>query len=249
MSVGNSTLTLTELREVMPKGLTEADSAAFAESYINNWISNKLITEVALKNLPDSREIDRQTEEYRRNLIMWEYVRLKISQDASLAVSRDSVNSYFSQHRDDFITSEPLLRGTYVRVPSESPSLANIRRWYRSSKSADVDRLEKAELEQGVMFDYFVDRWAPASQIRAVWPSGADINLTKEANMEVEQGGQTHLLHITDVMPTGSKMPIEVAEPLIRKRLEAARRVEIERKLRADMLRRATDDGTITRYN
>ena len=54
VAVGNATLTLSDLRKAIPAGLSATDSATFAESYINSWISDMLITEIAEKNIPDT---------------------------------------------------------------------------------------------------------------------------------------------------------------------------------------------------
>lgn len=251
VSVGGANLTRSDLRAATPKGLSEADSAAFAESYISHWISDRLITEVALKNLPDTREIDRMAADYRRQLIMWEYTRMKVAQDPSLAVSADSIAAYFEAHSGEFTTSEPMVKGIYVRIDTGSPSLADVKRWYRSTKDADIERLEKVGTHQAITYDYFRDRWVPLSQIKATVPTGISDKLSSPAasqHFETEQGGFTYLLSISAVLPAGAAMPEEVAAPIISRRLEARNRAEIERRLRADLLRQATADGTLKRY-
>ncbi len=246
VSVGSSDLTLEKLRAVMPKGLSEADSVAFADSYISSWISDHLITEVALKNLPDTREIDRMTEDYRRSLIMWEYMRMKVAQDPDLAISHDSIAAYYAAHSSEFITSEPLVRGIYVRLASDSRSLADVKRWYKSSSDADIDRLEKVGIrEDNVDYDYFRDRWIPWSQVRTVWPAGVEIVPQSGGDYESEVNGFIHLLHISDMLPIGSLMPEEAAEPLVTRRLESMRRADLEQRLRTDLRRKAESDGQI----
>lgn len=245
VSVGSASLTESELHAVMPKGLNAADSAAFAKSYISTWISNRLVTEVALKNLPDTREIDRMTDEYRRNLIMWEYLRLKTAEDPSLAVSPDSVQAYYDAHKHDYTTSEPMVKGILVRVPAKSAHIADIRKLLHTP--ADPDKLEKATLRDSrIAYDYFGDRWIAWSQIKAIWPVGAtEIRPQAGQRFEAEATDWVNLLLLTEVLPAGSQMPAEVAAPLITRRLEAHNRADVEQRLRADMLQNATSDGTI----
>ncbi|MDE7388970.1 MAG: hypothetical protein K2M97_06960 [Muribaculaceae bacterium] len=252
VSVGSSHLTLSDLRSALPKGLSEADSASFAEAYISGWISDRLVTEVAVKHLPDTREIDRMAEDYRRQLIMWEYTRLKVSQDPSLAVSDDYIAGYYSTHKGEFTTTEPMVRGIYVRMASDSPSLADVKRWHKSMRETDIERLEKVGIRTEVTYDYFRDRWVPLSQVRAAVPAALSEKIASPQpshDYEAEQEGFTNMLHITEVLPAGSQMPLEVASPLISRRLEARNRADIERKLRADLLRQATADGTIRRLD
>lgn len=250
VSVGNAHLTMSRLSAAIPDGLSEVDSTAFAESYISTWISDQLITEVAVKHLPNTREIDTLAEEYRRNLIMWEYLRLKTAQDPSLAATKDSVSAYYRTHGSEFITTEPMIRGVYVRIPSDSPRLSDVKRLYRSKKAEDMDRLEKLSMrDHDITFDYFQDKWVSMSQIRAAMPVGTEINLKPDVNFENEATGLSHFLHITDVLPIGSEMPEEVATPLIIRRLEAQNRAEIERQLRNDLFKQAMADGKIRSYD
>lgn len=246
VSVGASDLTADQIARALPKGLSAADSAAFVESYISSWISDRLVTEVAAKNLPDTREIDRMAEDYKRNLIMWEYLRRKISQDPELAISKDSVSAYYEAHRSEFITTEPLVRGIYVRISSDSPSISEVRKWYRSSQASDVEKLEKASFkDESIIYDYFRDRWVPWSQIKAALPSGSEVKLFAGSDFNSEVAGNIHMLHIYEMLPVGAIMPEEIAEPLIIARLEAQRRVELERMMRADLYKQAVEDGTI----
>lgn len=246
VSVGPASLTETELRAAMPNGLPAADSAAFAESYISTWISNRLITEVALKNLPDTREIDRMVSEYRRNLIMWEYIRLKTAEDPSLAASPDSVTSYFEAHKHEFTTSEPMVKGIFVKIPSGSDRITDIKKLLRTP-AADPDKLEKAILhDTNITYDYFGDRWVTWSQIKAIWPVGStEIKPQTGMRYEAESAGSVHMLLLTEVLPAGSQMPPEAAAPLVTRRIEARNRADIERRLRADMRQHASDNGLI----
>ena len=61
VAVGNATLTLSDLRKAIPAGLSATDSATFAESYINSWISDMLITEIA-ENRPYDRRLSQATD-------------------------------------------------------------------------------------------------------------------------------------------------------------------------------------------
>ncbi len=134
VAVGNATLTLSDLRKAIPAGLSATDSATFAESYINSWISDMLITEIAEKNIPDTRSIDRMTDDYRRQLIMWEYQRLKTAQDGPPELPEDTIAAYYDRHHAEMRVETPMVRGILVKIPTSSPLLENVRKWYRSDK-------------------------------------------------------------------------------------------------------------------
>ena len=62
-----------DLQAVLPAGLSKDDSLLFAEHYIRNWAEEVLLYEKAKSNIPNSGEIDKLVENYRKALIMHTY--------------------------------------------------------------------------------------------------------------------------------------------------------------------------------
>ncbi|MDE6428389.1 MAG: hypothetical protein K2K59_05495, partial [Muribaculaceae bacterium] len=94
--VGDKILTADLIAAAIPPGLSKGDSARWADNFIDQWIINELLNEVATKNITNLDEIDRLTEEYRRNLIIDEYRRLKLEQDTSLAITRAQIEDFYA---------------------------------------------------------------------------------------------------------------------------------------------------------
>lgn len=154
--VGSSYLTRGELSRHVPGGLPPSDSAAYAKAYIRNWIDARLIATVAAREI-DMDEIDRLTAEYRTELIMSQYRRTMAIQATDGIFSEDSLRAYYDRHPDEFTLERPLVRGIYLKVPSDAPNLGTLRRLYTSSKSEDMDRLEKEAPAAAIHYDYFRD--------------------------------------------------------------------------------------------
>ena len=76
-SVGQSRLTLSELRGAMPGGLSADDSVKFATAYINSWVDSRLVSRIAAEEV-DMSEIDEMVDRYRRELVLRKYTLLKI---------------------------------------------------------------------------------------------------------------------------------------------------------------------------
>ena len=58
----------------MPGGLCEADSIKFARAFIRKWMDENLVSEIAASEI-DMAGIEQMVDEYRRQLVMWEYRR------------------------------------------------------------------------------------------------------------------------------------------------------------------------------
>ncbi len=249
-SVGNEKLTYEELRTKIPSGIAADDSVRLARAYIRAWIDDRLISRVASKEI-DMTEIDRLTNEYRNRLIMWEYGRQMFDAHQPAPASEDSLRAYYEQNREEFRLSRPMVRGVYLKVPDDDKSLSTLRRLYRSTKAADIDRLEKSELSRAVHYDYFRDRWVDWEQIENRIPydfgtAGADAFLRAHRYIDTSAGGFTYLLDISEVLPSGAIMPYEAAKEMIAERMKFQSRRTFDLTLRQDLFDRAQSDGILT---
>ncbi len=248
VAVGNEVLTGAELSSAVPAGLSEADSAAFAQAYIRNWTDRKLIANVAAREV-DLNEIDALVEEYREELIMNRYRREMVRRADNTEFSLDSLQAYYDSHRDEFVLERPLVQGVYLKVPDTSPKLAQIKRLYKSTRPVDIDRLDQAANAEAVHFDYFRDRWVDWEQIENRIPyefsGGAAAFLRAARPLEVSSGGYTYLLKIDQYLLPGETMPFEAARPVVRDRLLNSLRRRYDTQLRNELEERGLRTGLL----
>ncbi len=242
---GNACLTRTELLRSMPAGLSSDDSTVFARAYIRNWLEGQLIASVAVDEI-DMDEIDRLTEEYRQSLITAQYRRTMARQASDGIFSPDTVRAYYDAHQADFAIERPLVKGVYLKVPQDARELPTLRRLYKSERSVDIDKLDKAAIGSAIHYDYFRDRWVDQEQIENRVPADISASLAAHKPVDITSGGFVYLLSINDYLPAGSTMPYEAAVPLIRERLLTQRRIAYDEQLRNELLARAIADGTVT---
>ena len=250
VTVGNAVLTLDDLRKQLPSGLSAEDSTALAHSYIRSWIDSRLISEIASQNIGDLTEIDRMTEQYRNELITYEYRRRMFDDRIKSKITEDSIKKYYDENLTELKLQRPILKGIYLKIPNESPSLKNAKKWYVSKKTEDIDKLEKQCLDGALHYDYFRDRWVDWERIESLIPAefGSDPNafLATHKNLEISQGDFTYLLSISEYIPSGKTMPYEFAKETIKDILAYSRRAEYDRLLRLSLLKEAEDNGQIT---
>ncbi|MGM9847480.1 MAG: hypothetical protein ACI31F_05970 [Muribaculaceae bacterium] len=250
VTVGNAVLTLDDLRKQLPSGLSAEDSTALAHSFIRSWIDSRLISEIASQNIGDLTEIDRMTEQYRNELITYEYRRRMFDDRIKSEITEDSIKKYYDENPVELKLQRPILKGIYLKIPNESPSLKNAKKWYVSTKTEDIDKLEKQCLDGAIHYDYFRDRWVDWERIESLIPaefgSDPDAFLATHKNLEISQGDFTYLLSISEYIPSGKTMPYEFAKETIKDILAYSRRAEYDRLLRLSLLKEAEDNGQIT---
>ncbi len=248
VSVGGEYLRASELRGVVPAGLSDADSTAFARGYIRSWIETRLIASKA-SEVVDMDEINRLTADYRSELIMSAYRRAMASQVADGPFAEDSVRAFYDAHASEFALDRPMLKGVYLKIPDDAHNLPLLRRLYKSEKEADLDRLEKAAANSAVHYDYFRDTWIDLQQLETRIPLDFEAMMqtkTTPKPIDINVDGFVYLLSLSDWLPAGSAMPYEAAAPLIRERLLALKRLDYDRALRESLFNTSINDGTIT---
>ncbi len=249
VKVGNKALTPAELASNMPYGLSKNDSTKFARAYIRSWIDSKLVGEIAARNIGDIDKINQLVDKYRNELIMWEYRQQMYESHADKSLSPDSIKSYYESHINDFKTSAPLIKGIYIKVSDDAPNINNLKKWYCSNKEQDIEQLEKYGLVDAIHYDYFKDRWIEWEQVESKIPfdfgPNADAFIKSHKKTETSIGGFTYLLHISDYLPTGSTMPLDVAAKQIKDILINRNRIEYDRILRKELFDKGMNDGEI----
>jgi len=248
-TVGDKSLPRAQLQADMPAGLAPDDSIMFVRAYVRSWIDRTIISDIASHDI-DMKQIDRMVDDYRNELIMWEYTRRMFEAKGRRQIPEDTLRAYYDTHRDEFITQRPMVKGLYLKVDAEAPNLKEIRRLYRSKKQSDVDKLEKSLLSGAVHYDYFRDRWIDWEQIELRIPcdfgaSGSQF-LRSQRNLDFENDGFVYLLDINDILPAGSVMPYETALPLITDRYTYYDRRKYEAKLRKSLFDHAVEEGSVT---
>lgn len=247
--VGNARLTKNDVARLVTPGLSAEDSATLVKTYVRSWIESHLMSEMAVKSIPDMSTIDRMVDDYRNELIAWEYRRLMFNRHGQVDFSADTIAAYYENHKDEFVLDRPLVKGVYIKIDEHSPSLAKVKRLYKSDKDDDVDRLEKEDLQGVIHYDYFRDRWVDWEQIETRVPidfgSSPEAFLSTHKTAEVTANGYTHLLEITDYLPSGSVMPLEWAEEAIKRTLYDEQRKAYDTQLRLELLNQGLSDGSV----
>ncbi len=249
VKVGTEFLTLNDLQKVIPSGLSKEDSVAFMNNYIDRWVDNALLGEVAAKNIPEMDKINTMVDEYRKELIIQEYRKAMILTQKDInEVSEDSIRSFYDKYKARFILTSPLVKGIYIKIADKAPNLDQIKKWMNSSKPDDLDKLEKYVLSGAVHYDYFRDRWVAWQDIEKNIPHYfTDPNNFVKTNksFEVSENGFVYLLNISDSKQKGDIMPYDFAKKQIEEIYINANQKSFDQQLRSQLCDEALQSGDL----
>ena len=116
--VHNHKLYASEVGQLVPAGLSRADSADFAQHVIDDWIMEQVILAEAEKTLTVREKVfDKELEEYRKTLLKNRYFE-KITADAEkFKVSDEEVRAAIRQTKVNLVSDKEIVKINYVKLP------------------------------------------------------------------------------------------------------------------------------------
>lgn len=113
------------LQEVLPSNtaqLNREDSAKLVREQINKWVEQTLLLQRAELNLTDdSKNIQKQLEDYRRSLLIYAYEKEFVNQKLDTVVSEEEVERYYEANKANFELKDYVVKVLYVKVDNQAP--------------------------------------------------------------------------------------------------------------------------------
>ena len=246
--VGTTTFTQQQLDDVMPSGLSDSAQMVFANRYIDNWIAEELLYEMACKNLPDVERLEKLVQEYRRDLFCHEYRKRLSDERVAASILEDTLQQFYQEHSQEFKLHKPIVKGLLLKVPINAPQLQSLRQWVKSAGVNGVEKIEKYAVKNAIGYDYFFDRWVWFDDIKDNIPYDfKDDNLFLSQNKTFEHKGDDmiYLLCIDSYLKAGDVMPYEFARSRVLEILLNEKRMEFNKELKRELYDEAVADGIV----
>jgi len=247
MQVGDSTLTRAMVTARIPAGISPADSARLFDAIVEEWLERNMLADVAASNIPDIDHIDRMVEQYRRQLLVSEYRRL-MAGEYSVKVTEDSVRARYEREPEIYTLTTPIIKGIYVKLPADAPQLAEVRGWVNKATPEAIDELENYGLRGAMEYDYFADQWVAWDEIARRIPARLDSPSAVSSQgrtLEATVDGITYLVHISEAMAAGERMPLDFARPAIEQLIAEQMRESYDHRLLRDIYLQQVDSRRI----
>ena len=252
MQVGSKFLYEEDLRQVLPYGLSGADSVAFVRDYMRKWAEDQVLYEKAELNIRGSERIEQMVNDYRRALIMNSYEQLLIGEKMSEELSEEDLRQYYEENKQLFMLEEPVIKGVFIKAPLSAPGLKDLKRWYKDNASESLEQLEKYAFRNAVIYEYFYDHWLPVSELEGklvVNLSELSEDFDKHRNVEYEDESHCYLLHIEEYIVKGEVKPYDLARHEIVDLLASKRKVDFMNEVKEDLYNQSLEMGRIKTFS
>lgn len=250
--VGNSILTVSELRMQTPMGLTGTDSAAFVNEYIDGWIDQHIMYEQGMRNLPYIDQLNAQAENYRHNLIAQSYENELLKVRANNEISIQDIQDFYDRYSKQLRLDHPIIQGVYVKLLQNTSKLDQVRRWMKSLNAGDQDiipELDEFGNMRAVEYDNFYDQWVDMYQLSDKLPVTVvdAASFLKCKTYEMKDDQYYYLFVIRDYRLAGEIQPFEYAKSDVYDVLMHQRRQEFRRKLIEELREEGMRTGFVRR--
>ena len=248
VEIGTDVLYEEDISQVLPLGLSEADSTLFAGQFIRNWAQDVLFYQNAIRNIPDTKDIDRLVENYRRSLIEHEYQRRLIEQKFSSEIPDDDIEQFYNDNQRLFVLDESLLKGLFLKISNKSHDLSDIRKLYTRKDDESFEEIEKYSIRNAARCEFFYDNWRTVAEIEVLLPvmeKPLESLLKENGSFEFKDEEYIYLLNVSEYAPKGGIEPLDHARSRIRGLLMNSNEVSYMRKIKEDLYDAAIEKNRI----
>jgi len=208
-----------ELSKLFTTNYSKDDSVTIARNYINDWIKKQLMLQKAELNLVDeSKDIEKQIEDYRSSLLIFKYKQELINQKMDTVVTDQEVEQYYNEYSGNFILNHNIVKALYLKISKEAPEINKVKRWYKSDNAEDISRLEDYCYQYATKYDDFEKSWIPFNNLLIEVPaniSDQERYLRYNKYIEPEDDQFYYFIRIYEYSLKSTIQPLEYAESKI----------------------------------
>ena len=242
-----------EIPQLIQKGVNEADSAAIIQNYINKWAKRELLLQKAEENLtPEMKaEIDRQLEETRANLVIYQYQRQMMLEKMDTVISETELENYYTANEKSFILNSNIVKALFIKLPVETPELDKIRTLARSNNQNDLQQLESYCYQFAEKFDDFNEEWVPMSRLSVELQEDIENEenfLKRNTFFETTDSVSVYLISIRDYRLRSTLAPFEYVKNDIKRIIWNTRRFEFIQSLENGIYNEALKENSFKIY-
>ena len=247
--VGDKVLYESDLINLVPIGSSPEDSLRIVNQYIQQWATNQILYQKAVRNSGQKDEIEAMVENYRRLLYVHEYEQNLLQRRLPDSISETQISQFYQSHKDLFLLKESLIKGMYIVVNKNSRDVNKLISWMRNPTKENMEKIEAIAFQKSLGYNIFFDQWQSFSEIKSHIPfsqQGTDREwLTANDFLRLEDSELIYILRITDKLFVGEQMPYEFAHSEIIKAIQNSQQVNTLKRIEQEIYQDGVENGDI----
>jgi hypothetical protein len=237
---------------VMP-GMSETDSISAVQSYIRRWSRKELMALRAEENLTAEYkdEVNRQLDEMRNNLLIYQYQQQMIIQKMDTVVTDNELQDYYVSNLNTFSLTTNLVKALFIKLPATTPDIGKVRKLFKSSIPEEIRELEDYCSRFALRYDDYDDSWIPFTHLLMEVPLESENQeewLARNSAVELKDDKFIYFVAIREYKLRNSVAPFEYIHGQVRTIILNNRRNDFLQKLEDGIYNEAVRSNTLKVY-
>ena len=245
-------LSMAEVQTLLGPNMSRQDSFFFIKEYIDNWLQKQVLLNYAGKtNYTNSDEINRKVEDFREDLIAFEYRKKMLAEKLDTNITLKETKAYYLEHPENFELKQNVIRFVFIKMPIALENKYKFWNTFGKSSDEELSNMAVAALKKGGNAYLDGDKWLAFDDILKVVP----INTYNQENFinnnrlfRIDEASFIWYIHILDFRIKDAISPFEFVEENIHQILLNKRKVGVLEKLENEMLKKAVKENKVNVY-
>ena len=221
------------------------DTSFFLETYINDWLINKVILNKAKLYIDENdSDIISSVNQYKETLIIHKYQNELINSQFDTTITSNDVKEYYEEYSNDFVLHKDIVKARLIKINKETLHLNKVKDLVSTTDEAEL--LELVDFCEMYSDNSFLNDsvWVYLSEFSQKLPNGS-----KEYKKLLSNKNKIHsfmddnfvyVIYIRDYQIKGNKSPLPFVFSNIRKILQSKNKKQfitnLEKKLYQEAL-------------
>ncbi|WP_405202274.1 peptidyl-prolyl cis-trans isomerase [Dokdonia sp. LLG6352-1] len=251
--VNDHTLTEETLKDILSSN-TITDSASFVQNYINNWATDQLLLDGAMRNLPkdDQEAFEALVSNYRKDLYIRYYKDALINKQLDSIVSDNEAKAFYENNKQNFLLNEPLLQFKFIQVEEDYSDLSELKKLFRSSDYRDAKTLDSLRFQYKNHFlndSIWVKERVVINQINIINNENSKQLLKKTNFIQLRDSLGLYLIAVKNTLGRNDIAPLEYVRPTINQIINNKRKLALIKRLEKEIKDDAIKNKKFEIYN
>jgi len=243
-SVGEVILYKKDVQGIVPKDIPSEDSTDLIDRHIKSWIKKQLVIAEAQKQLTfDEAELERRVLDYRYALMTHEFEKYNIQRRLNTDITEEEIETYYEENIENFELKQNIIRGYFIQLSKDAPSLGRFRYLLRSNREDHVEELKSYAYSYGTKVHLNDSAWVNFEDVinnspLMELPNKTDF-LRRNTYYETSDANNLYFLKVLQYKIQNDTSPLEFVSDDIQKIILNKRKVALAKELEEEIYENA----------
>lgn len=233
-----------EIEELVPEGISKADSALIVNSYINRWARQHLLMDGAQRNLTEIQQSEFQSlvNQYKNDLFTKAYLDGLVLQNIDTIISFKQAEEFYQANRESFKLNENIVKLRYINISLNALNLKEVTERLRNYDSTDRVFLDSIKLQfnsYALNDSVWVDENEVLKKIPILDLNAKDEVLKISNFVQLKDSINLYLVKVVDKKRRYDYAPLSYVLPTIEQLVLNKRKLELTKELENDIIKDA----------